>query len=55
MMVHRERGVKYIPQWFDSAVGPYSDLKFTNTLPYPIQLWANPQGGALTVLIYRAK
>ena len=54
MMVHRERGVKYIPQWFDSAVGAYSDLKFTNTLPYPIRLWAAPQGGALTVLIYRA-
>ena len=52
--VHRENGVKYIPQWFDAAVGTYSDLAFTNTLPYPIRLSAKPQGGALTVLIYRA-
>lgn len=52
--VHRKSGVQYIPQWFDSAVGSYSDLKFTNTLPYPLRIWAQPQEGALTVLLYRA-
>ena len=55
VQVHRKSGVNYIPQWFDSAVGPFSDLKFTNLLHYPIRLWAQPQGGALTVLIYRAE
>lgn len=53
--VHQDAGVKYVPQWFDSAVSVYSDLRFTNTLGYPIRIWADAQGGALTVLLYRDK
>ena len=52
---HQKSGVPYIPIGFDSAVGSYSDLLFTNTLPYPIRIQADPQGGAVTVLIYRAE
>ena len=52
--VHQKRGVEYVPEKFDSNVGSFSDLKFVNSLPYPIRLWADAQGGALTVLIYRA-
>lgn len=52
--VHSKAGVPYIPRWFDAAVGSQTDLTFTNNLPYAIRLWAAPQGGALTVLIYRA-
>ena len=52
--VHRERGVAYIPQDFDAAVGLYSDLAFTNLLPYAISLEVLTQDGALTVLIRRA-
>ena len=52
---HQKTGVPYIPVSFDSAVGSYSDLKFTNALPYPIRIQADPQGGAVTVLIYRAE
>ncbi|MHC1786460.1 MAG: VanW family protein [Christensenellales bacterium] len=52
--VHRERGVAYIPQYFDAAVGSYSDLAFTNLLPYAISLEVLTQNGALTVLIRRA-
>ena len=52
--VHRERGVDYIPQYFDAAVGSYSDLAFTNLLPYAISLEVLTQNGALTVLIRRA-
>ena len=50
---HRRTGVYYIPISLDSAVGTYTDLCFTNTLPYPILLWAEAQDGAVTVLIYR--
>ena len=53
--VHRRSGVQYVPQYFDAAVGSYSDLAFTNTLPYAIRLSAQPQNGAVTVLIYRAE
>lgn len=53
--IHREQGVDYIPQYFDAAVGLYSDLAFTNLLPYDIRLRVLPQNGALTVLIYRAE
>lgn len=53
--VHRKSGVQYVPQFFDAAVGSYSDLVFTNTLPYAICLSARPQNGAVTVLIYRAE
>jgi hypothetical protein len=52
--VHRERGVAYIPQYFDAAVGSYSDLAFTNLLPYAISLEVLTQNGALTVLVRRA-
>lgn len=51
--VHRKRGVEYVPQYFDAAVGDYSDLAFTNLLPYPLRLSVLPQEGALTVLFYR--
>lgn len=51
--IHRESGVQYIPQYFDAAVGSYSDLQFTNTLPYALRLTALPQEGAVTVLLYR--
>ena len=53
--VHRKRGVDYIPQHFDAAVGSFSDLAFTNLLPYPIRLEVLPQGGALTVLFHRGE
>lgn len=52
--VHSKRGVDYVPRHFDATVGLYSDLAFTNMLPYAIRLEVRPQGGALTVLIYRA-
>ena len=51
--VHRYTGVSYVPQFFDAAVGRYSDLSFTNTLPYPIMILALPQDGVLTILIAR--
>lgn len=51
--VHRRSGVDYIPQYFDAAVGSYTDLCFTNTLPYPIRISAADQAGVVTVLIYR--
>ena len=53
--VHRKSGVQYIPRGFDAAVGTYTDLRFTNLLPYAIRLTADAQGGAVTVLIYRAE
>lgn len=51
--VHKVRGVSYVPQFFDAAVGKYCDFIFVNTLPYPIRLSAIPQDGILTVLILR--
>lgn len=50
--IHRYNGVSYVPQFFDAAVGTYSDFVFTNTLPYAIKIKAIPQNGMLTVLIY---
>ena len=52
-VVHRYTGVSYVPQFFDAVVGRYSDLSFTNTLPYPIMILAMPQDGVLTILIAR--
>lgn len=52
--VHQRSGIPYARQYFDAAVGSYSDLRFVNTLPYPIVLTALPQNGAVTVLISRA-
>ena len=49
--IHRYNGVAYAPQFFDAAVGTYSDFVFINTLPYAIELKAIPQDGMLTVLI----
>ena len=39
----------------DAAVGSFSDFEFINTLDYPIRIWAQPQNGVVTVLIYRAE
>ena len=50
---HRKQGVFYVPISLDAAVGTYSDFIFTNSLPYPILLWAEAQNGAVTTLIYR--
>ena len=51
--VHQYTGVDYVPQFFDAAVGTYTDLKFTNTLPYPIRISTLHEEGVVTVLIYR--
>lgn len=51
--LHRERGVDYVPQGFDAAVGSFSDLAFVSRLPYTIRLEALAQEGALTVIVYR--
>lgn len=53
--IHKYTGVMYVPQFFDAAVGTYSDLKFENLLPYAIGIEALPQNGLLTVLIRRVK
>lgn len=52
---HRYKGVDYVPQFFDAAVGGHCDLVFENTLPYPIEIQVMPQEGMLTVLICRAE
>lgn len=52
--VHRERGVDYIPQYFDASVGLYGDLAFSSLLPYALRVQVLPQNGALTVLLFRA-
>lgn len=52
--IHRVSGVPYIPVGYDSAVGSYTDLRFINTLPYPIRIEAAPQNGVLSVFLYRA-
>jgi len=51
--VHRFAGIDYAPQFFDAAVGSYTDLAFINTLPYSIRISALDQEGVVTVLIYR--
>lgn len=51
--MHRYTGIAYAPQFFDAAVGSYSDFTFKNTLPYAIQIMAVPQDGVLTVLIVK--
>lgn len=52
---HRYTGVDYAPVSFDAAVGNSRDFQFVNMLDYPIRLWARSEGGAVTVLIYRAE
>ncbi|MGI6654413.1 MAG: VanW family protein [Christensenellales bacterium] len=51
--IHSQQGVDYAPLYFDATVGAYSDLAFTNLLPYAVRLQVLPQNGVLTVLIYR--
>lgn len=51
--MHRYTGIQYAPQFFDAAVGSYSDFTFKNTLPYAIKIMAVPQDGVLTVFICR--
>ena len=51
--VHRKIGVEYVPQYFDASVGAYSDLVFTNLLPYPIVIDCHLSDGVVTVLISR--
>ena len=53
--VHQTSGVKYAPLNFDAAVGDRKDLKFTNTLGYPIRLEVRTQRGALTAYFYRTE
>ena len=53
--VHQTSGVKYAPVNFDCAVGGGKDLRFTNTLGYPIRLEVRTQNGALTAYFYRAE
>lgn len=53
--VHQVSGVKYAPLNFDAAVGSSKDLKFTNTLDYPIRLEVLTQNGALTAFFYCAE
>lgn len=52
--VHQTSGVKYAPLNYDASVGDRKDLKFTNTLGYPIRLEVHTQRGALTAYFYRA-
>lgn len=53
--VHQTSGVKYAPVNFDCAVGGGKDLRFTNTLDYPIRMEVRTQNGALTAYFYRAE
>lgn len=53
--VHRSSGVSYVPQYFDAAVGAYSDFVFHNTLSYPIELESHQSNGVITILIRRAE
>lgn len=52
---HQKSGVVYVPVSRDAAVGSTSNFSFINTLDYPIRIWAQPQNGVVTVLIYRAE
>lgn len=53
--IHKYKGVSYVPQFFDAAVGKYSDFSFTNTLPYPIRILANAENGIIDIMITRAE
>lgn len=53
--IHRYTGVSYVPQFFDAAVGRYSDLRFTNTLPYSICVLASAENGIINIFITRAE
>jgi len=51
--LHSSYGVPYAPLWLDSAVGNFSDLAFTNQMPYAIRLSAKAQQDCVTVVVYR--
>ena len=51
--IHRYSGVCYVPQFFDAAVGKFSDFVFTNTLPYAITIQAEAENGVINVFITR--
>lgn len=53
--LHSKQGAVYVPQFFDAAVGSYSDFTFVNLLPYGVQIHASAQNGVLTVLFCRAE
>jgi phage host-nuclease inhibitor protein Gam len=53
--LHSKQGAVYVPQFFDAAVGNYSDFTFVNLLPYGVQIHASAQNGVLTVLFCRAE
>lgn len=55
--VHSKSGAVYVPIGMDAAVGNLSsvDMKFSNTLPYPIMLQYYVSENILTSLIYRAE
>ena len=53
--LHSKQGAVYVPQFFDAAVGSYSDFTFVNLLPYGVQIHASAQSGVLTVLFCRAE
>lgn len=49
--IHRYKGIDYVPQFFDAAVGLYPDFAFTNTLPYPIRICVSADHGVLSLFI----
>lgn len=55
--VHSKSGAVYVPVGMDAAVGSLSsvDMKFSNTLPYPVMLQYYVSDNILTSLIYRAE
>lgn len=50
-VVHRDSGVVYAHKDYDCAVGEVYDLRFVNTLPYPVELSVKDQNGVVTVLL----
>lgn len=52
---HGTMGVPYVPVALDASVWKNGDFRFVNNLDYPIRIWAQPQNGVVTVLIYRAE
>ena len=51
--IHRPKGVPYVAQYFDAAVGTRTDLVFTNTLPYSITIRASAKNGIVSIFIVR--
>lgn len=50
---HTKNGTTYAPLELDSLVGRYSDLRFVNTLPYPVRMetYTNQSSGIMTIKI----